>query len=52
MLKDASYDIATLKRDYGLKLDSNAVWYEAFDDATHTITQDTSHGAQCCHECN
>ena len=33
MLKDASYDIATLKKDYGLKLDSNAVWYEAFDDA-------------------
>ena len=33
MLKDASYDITTLKKDYGLKLDSNAVWYEAFDDA-------------------
>ena len=33
MLKDASYDIAALKKDYGLKLDVNAVWYEAFDDA-------------------
>ena len=33
MLKDSSYDIATLKKDYGLKVDSNAVWYQAFDDA-------------------
>jgi DNA helicase-2/ATP-dependent DNA helicase PcrA len=33
MLKESSYDIATLKQSYGLKVDTNAVWYEAFDDA-------------------
>ena len=31
MLKESSYDIDTLKKDYGLKTD--AVWFEAFDDA-------------------
>ena len=31
MLKESSYDIATLKQSYGLKTD--AVWFEAFDDA-------------------
>ena len=31
MLKDSSYDIDTLEQNYGLK--TNAVWFEAFDDA-------------------
>ena len=31
MLKESSYDIATLKQSYGLKTDN--VWFEAFDDA-------------------
>ena len=31
MLKDSSYDIATLKQSYGLKTDTP--WFEAFDDA-------------------
>ena len=31
MLKDSSYNIDTLKRDYGLKVDTP--WFEAFDDA-------------------
>jgi len=31
MLKDSSYDIDTLEKNYGLK--TNAVWFEAFDDA-------------------
>ena len=31
MLKESSYDFATLKQSYGLKTD--AVWFEAFDDA-------------------
>jgi len=31
MLKDSSYDITTLKKDYGLKVDTP--WFEAFDDA-------------------
>ena len=31
MLKDGSYNIDTLKKDYGLKVDTP--WFEAFDDA-------------------
>ena len=31
MLKESSYDMATLKQSYGLKTDN--VWFEAFDDA-------------------
>ena len=31
MLKDSSYNIDTLKKDYGLKVDTP--WFEAFDDA-------------------
>ena len=31
MLKESSYDFATLRQSYGLKTD--AVWFEAFDDA-------------------
>ena len=31
MLKESSYDMATLKQSYGLKTD--VVWFEAFDDA-------------------
>jgi len=31
MLKESSYDFATLKQSYGLKTDT--VWFEAFDDA-------------------